>query len=101
MQYPPNASESCSRRSVKYIVIGSPFFPTPFILLALVSKIQQTQNDLFDGGGFGDEVLIFVFEQLYLSFLAKQALSALRFVLHDAKRFSIHGATMNRESVSA
>ena len=89
MQHPPNASETCSRRSVKYIVLGSPFFPTPFILLALVSKIQQIQNDLFDGGECGDEVLIFVYEQLYLSFLAKQALSALRFVLHDAKRISV------------
>lgn len=34
-------------------------FFTPFIL-ALVPIVEQIQNDLFDGGECGDEVLIFV-----------------------------------------
>ena len=51
----------CLRRSVKYIVLGSHFFLTPFIL-ALVPIVQQIQDDLFDGGECGDDVLIFLSE---------------------------------------
>lgn len=48
----------CLRWSVKYIVLGSHFFLTPFTL-ALVPIVQQIQDDLFDGGECGDDVLIF------------------------------------------
>ena len=70
------------------------FFLTPF-LLGLVPIVQLIQNDLFDGGECGDEVLIFVCMSniTWLTFLAMQALSAIRLVFHDAMGFSIHGVS--------
>ena len=55
--------------------------------------VQLIQNDLFDGGECGDEVLNFVSLSNFtlLTFLAMQALSALRLVFHDAMGFSING----------
>jgi manganese peroxidase len=60
-----------------------------------VPIVQKIQNDLFDGGECGDAVLILISISNFtlLTFLAMQALSALRLVFHDAMGFSIHGVS--------